>query len=94
MQQIECRCGNKISLSEIPVQGEFVFFPGEEWDSIVEALVAAACRVTAQDRVILGEALSDALAVKVSHFYRCSQCARLILSMRGKGQLEYYKEEG
>lgn len=93
MQQIECHCGNKINLSEVPVDGEYVCFPSEAWDSTIEALVDAVLHAGHQERTLLGEALSDALAVRVSHFYRCPQCGRLILSLRGAGGLEFFMLE-
>lgn len=93
MKKIKCRCGDEISLSEIPVEGEFVWFSGDVWDATVDALVDAVLSVDAREKVLLGEAISDALAVRVSHFYRCRKCGRLILSKRGEQGLEFFRLE-
>jgi hypothetical protein len=93
MQQIKCRCGNVINLSAPPVEGEFAYFPGEHWDSVVNELVSAVSGEAPREEVLLRESLHDALAVEVSYFYRCSQCERLIMRHNDTGKVAFFMAE-
>lgn len=91
MPKLACPCGEVLDLSQVAARDAAVLIALAEWDAVVAALAAAAEQAGIGDPVLLGEALSDALAGFGDEVYRCPRCGRLLIVERVSGVAEVYE---
>jgi hypothetical protein len=77
MPKLVCPNGHVLDLSAVPAPGEFYYESTEKWDETVDRVAHAVSPLATSDRRILAEAISDALAGAVKHFYKCGICGAL-----------------